>query len=206
MRRRVRPFSSQCMAIGGAGNENQIDSSDPPNKVRQRPYGRCEMSIGCDMDDPCEFYAESIQRSRKRRTCCETGKPIEIGELYANCRMKFDGAFDVLPQSLKAYHLCRAFGHAIGECAVPFQGLRDVDQFDLIDLARNSAYQGGDHLARCYTDLLGKKSRGDDEDWAWMYEPATDADWDQVYADSCKYAEWSDKNTYGGPARKWEIA
>ena len=145
------------------------------------------MSIGCDFGES-SFYHESAHRSRKQRKCIETFRVIEPGEMYVSCRGVSDGEFWSEPQSLKAYHLCRAL-HTLyrvetgqSECVIPFGGLPEVELYDITDYFNITDYHKDGFMIRAlkWANVLGPTwEQGDDGD-EFLIHDVSDEDWERV--------------------------
>lgn len=80
--------------------------------------------------EPLEFYSETMHHARKQHKCCECCKPIEVGEIYMNCRMKYDRTLFVEKQHMRCFHFARHVNYNLGwresYACVPFGGIGEA--------------------------------------------------------------------------------
>lgn len=78
----------------------------------------CNVCLGTDDFETCEFYEAKIHTARKEHQCEECREPIAIGQRYERVSLKFDGEFQEFKTCLICCELRTAFtcepGYAIG--------------------------------------------------------------------------------------------
>ena len=75
----------------------------------------------CDSAEDPQFHQVLHVKARKKRKCCECGRPILPGQHFRQIRGKWDGYIDVFETCYSCVEVAEAYNKASGDdCNPPF--------------------------------------------------------------------------------------
>lgn len=79
--------------------------------------------FSCDIEPT--FYVTNEQKARKEHPCCECRAPIRKGEVYLECRGKWDGSISTHRQHLLCAEACMLIRDKFEFECIPFGMLKE---------------------------------------------------------------------------------